>query len=100
MSAGSTTLDVTTMRSRGTSKAINAAKMALWGDGTHRVSLDEVIVTMREKLDVTSIAITHDMASAFKIAPATEASSRTGARFQTCSMIAGIQLTSLNSCMA
>ncbi len=29
-------------------KAINAAKMALWGDGTHRVSLDEVIITMRE----------------------------------------------------
>ena len=29
-------------------KAINAAKMALWGDGAHRVSLDEVIVTMRE----------------------------------------------------
>ncbi|HRO29760.1 L-serine ammonia-lyase [Citricoccus sp.] len=29
-------------------KAINAAKMAMWGDGTHRVSLDEVIVTMRE----------------------------------------------------
>jgi L-serine dehydratase len=29
-------------------KAINAAKMALWGDGTHRVSLDEVIATMRE----------------------------------------------------
>jgi L-serine dehydratase len=29
-------------------KAINAAQMALWGDGTHRVSLDEVIVTMRE----------------------------------------------------
>jgi len=29
-------------------KAINAAKMALWGNGTHRVSLDEVIVTMRE----------------------------------------------------
>ncbi|BCW73572.1 L-serine ammonia-lyase [Arthrobacter sp. NicSoilB8] len=29
-------------------KAINAAKIALWGDGTHRVSLDEVIVTMRE----------------------------------------------------
>ncbi|MBM7816584.1 L-serine dehydratase [Brevibacterium paucivorans] len=28
-------------------KAINAAKMALWGDGTHRVSLDEVIETMR-----------------------------------------------------
>ncbi|HEX2119150.1 MAG TPA: L-serine ammonia-lyase [Acidimicrobiales bacterium] len=29
-------------------KAINAAKMGLWGDGTHRVSLDQVIVTMRE----------------------------------------------------
>lgn len=29
-------------------KAINAAKMALWGDGTHKVTLDEVIVTMRE----------------------------------------------------
>ena len=29
-------------------KAINAAKMALWGDGRHRVSLDEVIITMRE----------------------------------------------------
>jgi L-serine dehydratase len=29
-------------------KAINAAKMALWGDGSHRVSLDEVIVTLRE----------------------------------------------------
>lgn len=28
-------------------KAINAAKMAMWGDGTHRVSLDEVIETMR-----------------------------------------------------
>ncbi|MGJ9403083.1 L-serine ammonia-lyase [Arthrobacter sp. KK5.5] len=30
------------------SKAINAAKMALMGDGEHRVSLDEVIITMRE----------------------------------------------------
>ncbi|WP_053386497.1 L-serine ammonia-lyase [Leucobacter japonicus] len=30
------------------SKAVNAAKMALMGDGDHRVSLDEVIVTMRE----------------------------------------------------
>ena len=30
------------------SKAINAAKMALWGDGTHHVSLDQVIATMRE----------------------------------------------------
>ncbi|MCB1272993.1 MAG: L-serine ammonia-lyase [Leucobacter sp.] len=32
----------------GASKAINAAKMALMGDGEHHVSLDEVIVTMRE----------------------------------------------------
>nr|WP_231712802.1 L-serine ammonia-lyase [Arthrobacter sp. zg-Y820] len=32
----------------GAAKAVNAAKMALWGDGDHRVSLDEVIVTMRE----------------------------------------------------
>lgn len=30
------------------SKAINAAKMALMGDGHHHVSLDDVIVTMRE----------------------------------------------------
>jgi L-serine dehydratase len=29
-------------------KAINAARMAMWGDGDHRVSLDEVIITMRE----------------------------------------------------
>jgi L-serine dehydratase len=29
-------------------KAINAARMALHGDGTHRVSLDQVIKTMRE----------------------------------------------------
>lgn len=29
------------------SKAINAAKMALWGDGEHHVSLDEVIATMK-----------------------------------------------------
>ncbi|WP_313358741.1 L-serine ammonia-lyase, iron-sulfur-dependent, subunit alpha, partial [Corynebacterium variabile] len=28
-------------------KAINAAKMAMRGDGSHRVSLDEVIETMR-----------------------------------------------------
>ncbi|WP_343901643.1 L-serine ammonia-lyase [Arthrobacter rhombi] len=32
----------------GASKAVNAAKMALMGDGEHRVSLDEVIITMRE----------------------------------------------------
>ncbi|WP_296103988.1 L-serine ammonia-lyase [uncultured Corynebacterium sp.] len=29
-------------------KAINAARMSLRGDGTHRVSLDEVITTMKE----------------------------------------------------
>ncbi len=29
-------------------KAVNAAKMAMWGDGTHRVSLDQVIETMRQ----------------------------------------------------
>lgn len=29
-------------------KAVNAAKMALMGDGTHVVTLDQVIVTMRE----------------------------------------------------
>jgi L-serine dehydratase len=36
-------------------KAINAARMALRGDGTHRVSLDEVISTMRATgLDMSS----------------------------------------------
>ncbi|MGP4993251.1 L-serine ammonia-lyase [Glutamicibacter ardleyensis] len=30
------------------SKAVNAAKMALMGDGEHHVTLDEVIITMRE----------------------------------------------------
>ncbi|HQV20153.1 MAG TPA: L-serine ammonia-lyase, iron-sulfur-dependent, subunit alpha, partial [Gordonia sp. (in: high G+C Gram-positive bacteria)] len=29
-------------------RAINAARMALRGDGTHRVSLDQVIATMRD----------------------------------------------------
>ena len=29
-------------------KAINAARMALYGDGSHYVSLDKVIKTMRE----------------------------------------------------
>ena len=32
----------------GAVKAINAARMALRGDGTHHVSLDQVIKTMRE----------------------------------------------------
>jgi L-serine dehydratase len=37
------------------SKAINAAKMALWGDGEHSVSLDQVIATMRSTgLDMSS----------------------------------------------
>lgn len=37
------------------SKAINAAKMALWGDGEHKVSLDQVIATMRSTgLDMSS----------------------------------------------
>ena len=39
-------------------KAINAARMALRGDGTHRVSLDQVIETMR----VTGM----DMSSKYK----------------------------------
>ncbi len=39
----------------GAQKAISAAKMALWGDGSHRVSLDEVIRTMRSTgLDMDS----------------------------------------------
>jgi L-serine dehydratase len=29
-------------------KAVNAAKMALHGDGTHRVTLDQAIETMRQ----------------------------------------------------
>jgi L-serine dehydratase len=32
----------------GAVKAINAARLALHGDGTHRVSLDRVIATMRQ----------------------------------------------------
>ena len=32
----------------GAVKAINAARLALAGDGTHRVSLDKVIATMRQ----------------------------------------------------
>lgn len=39
-------------------KAINAARMAMRGDGTHRVSLDEVIETMR--------ATGRDMSSKYK----------------------------------
>ena len=42
-------------------KAINAARMALRGDGTHRVSLDEVIATMR--------ATGRDMSSKYKETP-------------------------------
>jgi L-serine dehydratase len=32
----------------GALKAINAARLALRGDGSHRVSLDQVIATMRQ----------------------------------------------------
>jgi L-serine dehydratase len=32
----------------GAVKAINAARLALAGDGTHRVSLDRVMATMRQ----------------------------------------------------
>lgn len=32
----------------GSVKAIHAARLALQGDGTHRVSLDKVIATMRQ----------------------------------------------------
>jgi L-serine dehydratase len=39
-------------------QAINAARMALWGDGQHRVTLDEVIETMRQTGD--------DMSSKYK----------------------------------
>jgi L-serine dehydratase len=39
-------------------QAINASRMALWGDGAHRVSLDEVIETMRQT--------GHDMSSKYK----------------------------------
>lgn len=40
----------------GAVKAINAAKLAMHGDGTHKVSLDQVIETMRQTgLDMKSI---------------------------------------------
>ena len=42
----------------GAVKAINAAKLALRGDGTHKVSLDQVIATMRQT--------GHDMKSIYK----------------------------------
>ena len=32
----------------GANKAVNAASLALRGDGTHRVSFDEVVETMRQ----------------------------------------------------
>ena len=32
----------------GAVKAINAARLAMHGDGTHKVSLDQVIATMRQ----------------------------------------------------
>jgi L-serine dehydratase len=42
----------------GAVKAINAARLALRGDGTHKVSLDQVIATMRQT--------GHDMKSIYK----------------------------------
>ena len=42
----------------GAVKAINAAKLALRGDGSHKVSLDQVIATMRQT--------GHDMATIYK----------------------------------
>ena len=40
----------------GSVKAINAARLALRGDGTHKVSLDQVITTMRQTgLDMSTI---------------------------------------------
>ena len=42
----------------GAVKAINAARLALRGDGTHKVSLDQVIATMRQT--------GHDMTSIYK----------------------------------
>lgn len=42
----------------GAVKAINAARLSLRGDGTHRVSLDQVIATMRQ--------IGHDMNTIYK----------------------------------
>ena len=39
----------------GAVKAINAAKLAMHGDGTHKVTLDQVIETMRQTgLDMSS----------------------------------------------
>ena len=39
----------------GAVKAINAARMAMWGEGIHKVSLDQVIKTMYETgLDMQS----------------------------------------------
>jgi L-serine dehydratase len=42
----------------GAVKAINAARLALRGDGTQKVSLDQVIATMRQT--------GHDMSSHYK----------------------------------
>jgi len=42
----------------GAVKAINAARLAMRGDGSHKVSLDQVIATMRQT--------GHDMASSYK----------------------------------
>jgi L-serine dehydratase len=40
----------------GAVKALNAARLAIRGDGTHKVSLDQVIATMRQTgLDMKNI---------------------------------------------
>ena len=40
----------------GSVKAINAARLALRGDGSHKVSLDQVIATMRQTgIDMSTI---------------------------------------------
>jgi L-serine dehydratase len=42
----------------GAVKAVNAARLALRGDGDHKVSLDQVISTMRQT--------GHDMSTSYK----------------------------------
>ena len=40
----------------GAVKAVNAARLAMYGDGSHKVSLDQVINTMRQTgLDMKTI---------------------------------------------
>ncbi len=41
-------MDIQSLRTWGAVKAINAARLALRGDGSHYVPLDKVIETMRQ----------------------------------------------------